>query len=106
MAWARLCSTARAVFSKVCWLSVKGRMAFGATLSDLTAAFKQADTDVMLTLASALIEDFVGGTRLGASLATLRKQHARRLLGRRTIVLIITHGLDTGKPAELAQELG
>ena len=80
--------------------------AFGMGLTDLTPAFKQADTDDMLAHASALIEDFAGGTQLGASLGTLRTQHARRLVGRRTIVLMITDGLDTGEPAELAQELG
>ena len=80
--------------------------AFGMGLTDLTPAFKQADTDDMLAHASALIEDFAGGTQLGASLGTLRTQHARRLVGRRTIVLMITDGLDTGEPPELAQELG
>ena len=80
--------------------------AFGMGLTDLTPAFKQADTDDMLAHASALIEDFAGGTQLGASLGTLRTQHARRLVGRRTIVLMITDGLDTGEPSELAQELG
>jgi uncharacterized protein with von Willebrand factor type A (vWA) domain len=80
--------------------------AFGMGLTDLTPAFKQADTDDMLAHASLAIEDFAGGTQLGASLASLRTQHARRLVGRRTIVLVITDGLDTGEPAALAQELG
>ena len=80
--------------------------AFGMGLTDLTQAFKQADTDDMLAHASLAIEDFAGGTRLGVSLASLRNEHARRLVGRRTMVLIITDGLDTGEPAELAQELG
>ena len=80
--------------------------AFGMGLTDLTQAFKQADTDDMLAHASLAIEDFAGGTQLGASLATLRTQHARRLVGRRTIVLMITDGLDTGEPLALAQELG
>ncbi len=80
--------------------------AFGMGLTDLTQAFKHADTDNMLAHASLAIEDFAGGTQLGASLTTLRTQHARRLVGRRTMVLMITDGLDTGEPAELAQELG
>jgi len=80
--------------------------AFGMGLTDLTQAFKQADTDDMLAHASVAIEDFAGGTQLGVSLRSLRMQHARRLVGRRTIVLMITDGLDTGEPAELAQELG
>jgi uncharacterized protein with von Willebrand factor type A (vWA) domain len=80
--------------------------AFGTQLTDLTPTFRLADTDAMLAQASVLIEDFAGGTQLGDSLATLRQQHARRLVGRRTLVLLITDGLDTGEPAQLAQELG
>ena len=80
--------------------------AFGTQLTDLTPTFRLADTDAMLAQASVLIEDFAGGTQLGDSLATLRQQHARRLVGRRTLVLLITDGLDTGEPSQLAQELG
>jgi uncharacterized protein with von Willebrand factor type A (vWA) domain len=80
--------------------------AFGTQLTDLTPAFRLADTDAMLAQASVLIEDFAGGTQLGESLVALRQQHARRLVGRRTLVLLITDGLDTGEPAQLAQELG
>jgi len=79
--------------------------AFGTRLTDLTPAFRLADTDAMLGAASAAIEDFASGTRLGESLRQLREQHARRLVGRRTLVLVISDGLDTGEPAELAQEL-
>ena len=79
--------------------------AFGTHLTDLTPAFRLADTDAMLEAASAAIDDFAGGTRLGDSLATLRRQHARRLVGRRTLVLLITDGLDTGEPEDLASEL-
>ncbi len=79
--------------------------AFGTHLTDLTPAFRVADTDEMLSAASAAIDDFAGGTQLGESLATLRRLHSRRLVGRRTLVLVITDGLDTGEPAELAQEL-
>ncbi len=79
--------------------------AFGTHLTDLTPAFRLADTDAMLQAAGAAIDDFAGGTRLGDSLATLRRQHARRLVGRRTLVLLITDGLDTGEPEDLAKEL-
>ena len=68
-------------------------------------AFEAADTDEMLARASAAIEDFAGGTQLGVSLASLRTQHARRLVGRRTVVLVITDGLDTGEPDDLDREL-
>ena len=79
--------------------------AFGMHLTDITPAFRQADTDDMLAHASDAIADFAGGTQLGESLASLRQLHARRLVGRRTMVLVISDGLDTGEPADLAQEL-
>lgn len=79
--------------------------AFGTQLTDLTPAFRLADSDDMLAAASAAIADYAGGTRLGESLATLRQRHARRLVGRRTLVLIISDGLDTGEPEDLSREL-
>ncbi|MEJ8836180.1 vWA domain-containing protein [Ramlibacter sp. AN1133] len=79
--------------------------AFGTHLTDLTPAFRLGDTDAMLAAASARIDDFAGGTRLGESLATLRQRHARRLVGRRSLVMIISDGLDTGEPEDLAREL-
>ena len=79
--------------------------AFGTNLTDLTPAFRLADTDDMLVAAGVAIDDFAGGTRLGASLAELRRAHARRLTGRRTLVLVISDGLDTGEPEVLQQEL-
>src|SRR6185436_11677080 len=50
------------------------------------------------------LDDFAGGTRLGDSLAQLRHGHARRLTGRRTLVLVISDGLDTGEPEALERE--
>lgn len=79
--------------------------AFGTTLTDLSAAFRLADTDAMLVAAGQAIQDFAGGTRLGESLVSLRAQHVRRLVGRRTLVLIVSDGLDTGEPDALAREL-
>lgn len=79
--------------------------AFGTGLTDLTPAFRAADTDQMLLAAGQAIEDFAGGTRLGDALAQLRSAHARRLVGRRTLVLLVSDGLDTGEPEALRSEL-
>jgi uncharacterized protein with von Willebrand factor type A (vWA) domain len=79
--------------------------AFGTQLTDLSAAFQLADSDAMLLAANGLIQDFAGGTRLGSSLSSVRQQHARKLTGRRTLVLLITDGLDTGDPQVLKDEL-
>jgi uncharacterized protein with von Willebrand factor type A (vWA) domain len=79
--------------------------AFGTDLTDLRPAFKHKDTDLMLEEANQRIADFAGGTRLGDSLATLRERHTRTLIGRRTVVLLISDGLDTGEPASLESEV-
>ncbi len=79
--------------------------AFGTRLTDLGDAMRIGDADRMLAVAGAAIEDFAGGTQLGESLASLRRHHARRLVGRRTVVLLVTDGLDTGEPQDLLQEL-
>jgi uncharacterized protein with von Willebrand factor type A (vWA) domain len=83
----------------------RAAFAFGTGLTDLRPAFRQHDGDQMLAIANAAIEDFAGGTRLGESLAQLRTAHRRCLVGRRTVVLMITDGLDTGPPEALEQEL-
>lgn len=80
--------------------------AFGTALTDLSGAFKTSDTDHMLTLTNALITDYGGGTRMGQALQTIRERHARHIIGHRTVVLLITDGLDTGDPATLSEHLG
>lgn len=79
--------------------------AFGTALTDLTPAFRQADPDAMLAVAGRAIADYGGGTRLGDSLAELRRTSAHRLVGGRTLVLLVTDGLDRGDPADLARHL-
>ena len=79
--------------------------AFGTDLTDLRAAFRLRDADDMLEAANQRIQDFAGGTRLGSALTTLRTAHSRCLVGRRTVVLLISDGLDTGEPEVLADEL-
>jgi uncharacterized protein with von Willebrand factor type A (vWA) domain len=79
--------------------------AFGTGLTDLNPAFKLRDTDDMLALASHQIQDFAGGTQLGQSIDQFRRQHAKKLTGRRTVVLLISDGLDTGTAEKLDSEI-
>ena len=78
---------------------------FGNQLTHLNPAFALADSDDMLERAGQLINDYASGTQLGQALATLREQHARKLVGRRSLVLLISDGLDTGEPQALDAEL-
>lgn len=78
---------------------------FGVTLTDLTQSFRKRDTDQMFDSANVLIKDFASGTRLGESLAILHCDYPQVLVARRTVVLLITDGLDTGIPKILEREL-
>ncbi|HWP35065.1 MAG TPA: VWA domain-containing protein, partial [Thermodesulfobacteriota bacterium] len=51
------------------------------------------------------VRDWSGGTRIGESLATFNREWGERLVDRRTIVLILSDGWDTGDPDLLAQEV-
>ena len=79
--------------------------AFGTHLTPLDKAFALDDTDAMLEGVNALVHDFAGGTKLGDSLASLKRDHAQVLAGSRAIVMVISDGLDTGVPAQLEQHL-
>ena len=79
--------------------------AFGTELTDLQSAFQCRDVDKMLDGINQSVQDYAGGTRLGASLTTLRTQYSRRMVGRRTVVMLITDGLDTGPTSVLDLEL-
>jgi len=79
--------------------------AFGTGLTDLNQPFKLSDPDEMLAQANVRIQDFAGGTQLGQSLAQLRIHHAKKLTGRRSVVLLISDGLDTGLAQTLDSEL-
>jgi uncharacterized protein with von Willebrand factor type A (vWA) domain len=46
-----------------------------------------------------------GGTRIGASLTSFINDYADSLLGTRTIVIILSDGLETGEPAQLASAM-
>ncbi|MEE8272525.1 MAG: VWA domain-containing protein [Alphaproteobacteria bacterium] len=46
-----------------------------------------------------------GGTRIGESLATFNRHHAAGVLNRRTVVMIVSDGYDTGPPERLGEQL-
>jgi len=80
-------------------------MAFGTGLSDLNQAFKLKDPDMMLQGCNLAIKDFAGGTKLGASLQELKMHHAHRLIAKRSLVLLVSDGLDTGDSEQLEASL-
>jgi uncharacterized protein with von Willebrand factor type A (vWA) domain len=79
--------------------------AFGTHLTRLTHELAGRDPDAALRRAAERVTDWSGGTRIGASLATLNREHGRRI-GRGAFVVILSDGWDRGDADELAAELG
>jgi uncharacterized protein with von Willebrand factor type A (vWA) domain len=79
--------------------------AFGTHLTRLTRELAGRDPDLALHRAAERVTDWSGGTRIGASLATLNREHGRRI-GRGAFVVVLSDGWDRGDPDELAAELG
>jgi uncharacterized protein len=79
--------------------------AFGTHLTRLTHELAGRDPDAALRRAAERVTDWSGGTRIGASLSTLNREHGRRI-GRGAFVVILSDGWDRGDADELAAELG
>ena len=67
---------------------------FGTRLTNVTRSLRNRDVDVALQKASAQVEDWSGGTRIGQSLHEFNSKWSRRVLGQGAVVLLITDGLD------------
>jgi uncharacterized protein with von Willebrand factor type A (vWA) domain len=78
---------------------------FGTRLTRITDQLRIRNVDAALDHAARSIVDFAGGTRIGDCLHAFARQHARRVLGRGAVVLIISDGWETGDPAVLAGEM-
>jgi uncharacterized protein len=77
---------------------------FGTRLTRVTAELAGRDPDRALDRAAGAADDWSGGTRIGEALATLNREHGRRL-GRGAIVVLLSDGWDRGDPDELAGEM-
>ena len=78
--------------------------AFGTRLTRITHELGGRDHDRALERAAEAVTDFSGGTRIGDALATLNRDHGRRV-GRGAVVVILSDGWDRGDPEELQVEM-
>ncbi len=78
---------------------------FGTRLTQITAQLQIRNVDAALDHAAREITDFAGGTRIGDCLHAFDRLHARRVLGRGAVVLIISDGWETGDPERLGAEM-
>ena len=77
---------------------------FDTKLTRVTAELRGRDPDLALERATQAIDDWSGGTRIGEALATLNREHGRRL-GRGAVVVLLSDGWDRGEPAQLEREV-
>ena len=73
-------------------------------MTRVTRDLEGRDPDRALRRAAERVTDWSGGTRIGAALAELNREHGRRI-GRGAMVVLLSDGWDRGEPAELALEL-
>ncbi len=78
---------------------------FSTSLQRITGHLKNRAYNQALESLSSNVRGWSGGTLIGASIAAFNSGWPR-LVDRRTIVVILSDGWDTGEPAELAASLG
>jgi uncharacterized protein len=77
---------------------------FGTRLTRVTRELAGRDPDRALARAAEHVSDWSGGTRIGAALAELNREHGRRI-GRGAIIVVLSDGWDRGDPDVLAEEM-
>jgi uncharacterized protein len=77
---------------------------FGTRLTRVTRELAGRDPDRALARAADHVADWSGGTRIGAALAELNREHGRRI-GRGAVIVVLSDGWDRGAPEQLADEM-
>jgi uncharacterized protein with von Willebrand factor type A (vWA) domain len=78
---------------------------FHTRLAHVSPSLRDRDVTRAVDKLALMAQGIGGGTRIGESLATFNRWHARRVINSRTAVMIVSDGYDTGEPARLAGEM-
>jgi uncharacterized protein with von Willebrand factor type A (vWA) domain len=78
---------------------------FHTRLAHVSASLRDRDVTRAVDRLSLMAQGIGGGTRIGESLATFNRWHARRVINSRTAVMIVSDGYDTGDPTKLGEEM-
>jgi len=78
---------------------------FHTRLTHISSALRDRDAARAVDRLSLISTGMGGGTRIGDSLATFNRWHARRVIHSRTAVMIVSDGYDTGDPIKLGAEM-
>ena len=78
---------------------------FHTRLVHIGAALRERTSERAIERLALMAEGWSGGTRIGESLATFNRSYAASVLNRRSVVVIVSDGYDTGPPERLAGEM-
>jgi uncharacterized protein len=80
-------------------------LVFGTRLTNITRQLRHRDVDVALAGVAQVVDDWSGGTRIGASLHEFNLRWSRRLLGQNAVLLLISGGLDRDMGNDLSEQM-
>jgi hypothetical protein len=80
--------------------------AFNTALTRLTPWLSPGKVGLTLDRLAAGVPDWSGGTRLGECLAEFAERYLAEIVDARTVVVILSDGLDRGDPSLVAEALG
>ncbi len=78
---------------------------FHTRLYRVTGLLRQTDAELLRKRVEGMTPLWFGGTRIADSLKNFNRQFARQTVGSRSIVIIVSDGLDSDAPELLAQEI-
>jgi len=78
---------------------------FHTRLAHVSPSLRDRDVARAIDKLALMAQGIGGGTRIGDSLATFNRWHARRVIHSRTAVMIVSDGYDTGEPERLGAEM-
>jgi uncharacterized protein len=78
---------------------------FHTRLAHVSPSLRDRDVTRAVERLSLMAQGIGGGTKIGESLATFNRWHARRVINSRTALMIVSDGYDTGEPEELREEM-
>jgi uncharacterized protein with von Willebrand factor type A (vWA) domain len=78
---------------------------FGTRLTNITRYLRQKDVDIALDQVTDAVDDWSGGTRIGACFKSFNDYWSRRVLAQGAVVLIISDGLDRDAGSGLDKEM-
>ena len=86
------------------WLEAEAFL-FHTRLVHISKALRERDPKRAVERMAIVAQGLGGGTRIGDSLETFNRFHAKGVLNGRSVVMIVSDGYDTGDPDKLGREM-